>query len=765
MNKIVRFLCALTICTTIFESKNAHAQLLPVNQLEQDACHALPICGNFTTPFSYQGIGLVNDLPSSPCAAWFSPCGEENSVWLKVTVYAPGSIVFSINPLNVLDDYDFSVIDITNSSCNTFTTTDVVRCNYNANTPGSNINGVIGLNSTSTVPYVIGGTVGQSYCQQIDAYAGDVFLIMINNWSASGTSAGFTLDFGGSTAGFLAPPPSQFLQILPYCDLSNTITIELTDNVLCSSIASNGSDFSLSPSGTVISAQGLNCTGAMGYTKKIKLNFAGTLPNGDYTVHARTGTDGNTLLNLCDVPLELPDSLNFHVGLDPIAIISLDSPACQHLRLNLNTPAACNTIAADGTDFIVTGPSNVIVASATGYNCTVPGAFTSTIELTLSQPIAVDGLYKIRAAIGSDGNTVQDSCGRILPPFTEVPFVVNSFNGLLKALPDTTICNPGSDITLYGINNGPAPSGGFNYLWIPSTGVQNPTSLTTTLTVPSMRNYFILQTVDANGCYLRDSAKILVKPLIASLTPPSSSVCIDDPLPLHASGGSHYNWYDNPTLTGTPATIDCNTCPDPKVLPPVGVTDYYVVVTSDAGCRDTLKTTVTVNPRPVIEAYPADTTIKYGSSLTLYAFGGTFYTWYPVNTLNDSYSSNPIATPKETTNYVVIGANEYGCMASDTSIVRIDFRDNVMIPNAFSPNGDGLNDVFKIENLKFQKLLEFRIFDRWGGQVFETTNPSKGWDGTKDGKQVNTGTYYYIIKLGYADDYTETFKGDITLIH
>jgi gliding motility-associated-like protein len=81
-----------------------------------------------------------------------------------------------------------------------------------------------------------------------------------------------------------------------------------------------------------------------------------------------------------------------------------------------------------------------------------------------------------------------------------------------------------------------------------------------------------------------------------------------------------------------------------------------------------------------------------------------------------------------------------------------------------APNGDGLNDVFGVANFKFQKLLEFRVFDRWGKQIFETTNPAKGWDGTIDGKAANGDVYYYYIRLGYGDDYIETFKGDVTLI-
>jgi gliding motility-associated-like protein len=756
-------LLSLLICFVALAQFRAQAQLLPPNQPEQNACQALMLCGNtFTSPYGYQGIGTVSDLTNTPCSG-----GEGNSMWLRLEITQAGSIVFTITPIIPTDDYDFAVVDATVTGCAALSSTYAIRCNFNNNQPGSNVNGAIGLNSTSTINTVPGGTFGNSFCQQINANVGDVYLIMINNFGyytgVGGPTSGFTIDFTGSTAVFNQPAPPKFKSVQPYCDLSQEITLELSDYVLCSSIAANGSDFSLYPSGSIQSVTGVNCTGPSGYTDKIKITFNGTLPNGDYTLRAQTGSDGNTLLGLCNAPLALPDSVNFHVGQDPIAFLSIDSPACRILKINLNSPVACNSIAANGSDFVVLGPSNVTVASATGVGC-IPGGFTSSLLITLAQPIAVDGIYRVRAQVGSDGNTVIDSCGRIVPPNLEIPFVVNSFNGLLQAMPDTTICNVGSVVNLYGTNNGPAPASGFQYQWVPSTGVQNPQSMNTQLTIQDWRNYYILETVDANGCYLRDSAKILVKPFHADLNPTVAGVCDKDGIQLVASGGESYAWFNNPNLTGVPADFDCTNCPDPLVKGPLGINKYYVLVTNDVGCKDTLMAEITVNPLPDIEAFPVDTTIKYGSSITLLATGGQVYSWTPTGSLNDAYSPTPVATPRETTHYVAMGANEYGCIATDTAIVRINFRSDVLVPSAFSPNGDGLNDEFKVANIKYQKLLEFRVFDRWGNMVYEGNNPARGWDGTYKGQPAPTDVYFYTIRLGYADNYVETFTGDVTLI-
>lgn len=739
-----------------------HAQILPPNQPEQDACNALRICSTtFTSPYGYQGIGVVSDLTNTPCAG-----GEGNTMWLRIEITTPGTIVFNLAPLIPTDDYDMAVLDITNTGCSNLTTANVIRCNFNNNAPVFN-NGAIGLNTTSTINFAVAGVTGNSYLQQINANAGDVYLIMVNNFGTGpvyAPTSGFTIDFSGSTAGFTAPPPPKLAQIIPYCNLSEQVTIQLNTQVFCNSIAPDGSDFYITPSGTVASVTGINCTGASGYTNKIKVNFSSPLPNGDYSIHAKIGSDGNTLRGFCDSLLIPPDSLNFHVGLDPIAMISLDSPACQKIKINLNTPTACASIAANGTDFSITGPSAVTISAAEGANC-VTGGFTSSVILTLAAPIAVDGIYTIHSGIGSDGNTLYDSCGRVLPAGQTINFKVNSFNGLLSALPDSIVCDIGSTVNLYGINNAPSPSAGFSYHWSPTTGVLYPNTLNTPVTLNSYFNTFLLTTVDGNGCYLRDTARIDVKPFTGTLTPIKSEICIGDKIVLHAGGGVLYNWYGDAALYTTAGpTLDCQDCQEPTAEPHLGQTDYYVLIKNDRGCRDTLKTSIIVHPKPVIESFPADTTIKYGQSITLHAFGGSQYIWSPTATMAFDMTSTPRVTPVQPTAYVVMGMNEFGCMGFDTSVVNLDFTKETQLPNAFSPNGDGLNDIFKIQNIGFRKLLLFQVFDRWGNKLFDTVNPDEGWDGSYKGKSADIGTYYYIIKLGYPNDVVETYRGDVTLV-
>ncbi len=185
-----------------------NAQLLPPDRPEQDACGALTLCGNsFTTLYGYQGIGVVDDMLNTPCGA-----GEGNSMWLKLKVSGPGTIIFTITPAVISDDYDFAVINATNQDCNNLSSgpASVIRCNFNNNAPIAN-NGVVGLNNTSNLISVPSGTFNQHFLRRIDALAGQTYLIMINNFGANNVpSSGFTIDFTGSTATFENGPAPRY---------------------------------------------------------------------------------------------------------------------------------------------------------------------------------------------------------------------------------------------------------------------------------------------------------------------------------------------------------------------------------------------------------------------------------------------------------------------------------------------------------------------------------------------------------------------------
>lgn len=288
-------------------SVSAQVHELPPNQPEQDACNALLLCGNsFNTPYSYTGTGKTLDLSNCPCNG-----AEDNSVWFKVIIVSSGRIVFNITPVSPEDDYDFAVLNITNTGCSNINPQTVVRCNFNNNLPGSNVNGVIGMDTLSTITSVLSGTFGHSFLKQIDAVAGETYLVMVNNFGnyvSGGPSQGFTIDFTGSTAKFGSGPPPVLNSVAATCPNATNIFLKLNTEVLCSSIAANGSDFVTTAPVNIKSASGNNCSGNKGYTDEININFLSPVPAGNYSVSAKTGNDGNTLLSLCNNALQLPSA-------------------------------------------------------------------------------------------------------------------------------------------------------------------------------------------------------------------------------------------------------------------------------------------------------------------------------------------------------------------------------------------------------------------------------------------------------------------------
>jgi gliding motility-associated-like protein len=261
------------------------------------------------------------------------------------------------------------------------------------------------------------------------------------------------------------------------------------------------------------------------------------------------------------------------------------------------------------------------------------------------------------------------------------------------------------------------------------------------------------------------------------LGPQDSTVCLNQPAYLHASGGDAYQWYEvqGGNFNSATGSLSCTDCSDPVGLPK-STTTYAVIYSNnihqsnpandnyETGCPDTLYITLNINPLPPVRSSNRDTTIAYGKSVHLFATGASNFTWTPVGSLNDPNSPAPIASPKETTNYIVSGMDSNGCIYRDTVKVIVDYRDNLLIPSGFTPNNDGRNDVFKVINASFQRLMEFRVFNRWGQEIFTTTDITDGWDGKWKGVEQPVGNYQYLIRVAYPDGNVETYKGDINLI-
>jgi gliding motility-associated-like protein len=174
---------------------------------------------------------------------------------------------------------------------------------------------------------------------------------------------------------------------------------------------------------------------------------------------------------------------------------------------------------------------------------------------------------------------------------------------------------------------------------------------------------------------------------------------------------------------------------------------YDITINSVDGCPiDT--TIILANSNSItIDANPELSTINLGDTVALNVTGGITYTWNPSSSLTCDDCPNPVAQPSQNTIYIVTGTDTDGCSGSDTVVVNVTPlpQPNFEFPNVITPNSDGTNDVFEIQNLPAN--TEVLILNRWGNVVFSSDNYQNNWDGKDNsGKELVDGVYTYKFK-------------------
>lgn len=189
----------------------------------------------------------------------------------------------------------------------------------------------------------------------------------------------------------------------------------------------------------------------------------------------------------------------------------------------------------------------------------------------------------------------------------------------------------------------------------------------------------------------------------------------------------------------------------------LGKGEYTIFATDNLGCERSQKFSINEQTQLNVDA-GQDIGIIRGTSAQLQASGATNYVWTPATSLNNPNIANPIAKPTETTIYQVTGTNAQGCAVTDEVIVTV--VDGVIPDKVLSPNGDGVNDRWFIENILQFPNAEVVVFNRWQQIVFSTNNYQNNWEGTGANGALPDGTYYYVIKV----DEGSLFKGIVTII-
>ncbi|MEZ5016836.1 MAG: choice-of-anchor L domain-containing protein [Flavipsychrobacter sp.] len=322
---------------------------------------------------------------------------------------------------------------------------------------------------------------------------------------------------------------------------------------------------------------------------------------------------------------------------------------------------------------------------------------------------------------------------------------------IVDAGADIDICQ--HDQQLIEVNVAPKSFNNYSFFWTPANDLNSPKGKLVRLFANVSTKLKVTARTPA-GCAGSDSINVTVHPGdFGYIVSDTLALCPLDTLGLEVAGGISYTWSPNQYLSTTDGP-KVKTFPITSMLYDVNIVDAY-------GCKDTLRVPVEMSDGAVLYLGD-DVTLHPGERHQMQPEGNCVeFTWFPWVGLSSPYSATPFAQPEVDTRYVAHGITRDGCATDDT--INIFLRNTILdIPNAFNPNG--VNKELKIIKRGIATLKYFRIFNRWGEKIFETSDINKGWDGKYNGVEQPVGVYIYML-MAEADN-GEPFiqKGNITLL-
>jgi|GEM_PF-2818671 len=350
--------------------------------------------------------------------------------------------------------------------------------------------------------------------------------------------------------------------------------------------------------------------------------------------------------------------------------------------------------------------------------------------------------------------TIETSLGCV--DKDSVPIKVFVYPGI-SAGEDKVICK-GDEVKL-------SASGAAYYDWSPKRTMADPASATPTVK-PLTDTWYSVIGYDTIACVSSDSVLVRVVENFEVAAGPDSTICLGNGLELYAqvsnihSGKFEYTWMPDLYLTiKDDGTVWAQ--PEEDIA--------YSVNIRNGSCKEvTYPIFIGVAVPPGVTA-AFDETIVKGQSARIVAESDqrVTYQWSPPDNISCLNCPNPEVRPEVSTVYKVVGTNEYGCQGIDS--VQIEVLDlcsgrHLAVPNTFTPNGDGLHDIFRVPSSDFIFLKWMRIYNRFGEKIFETIDNEKGWDGNFNNEPVNAGVYVYYIETECVDGQKSMIKGNVTLL-
>ncbi len=305
---------------------------------------------------------------------------------------------------------------------------------------------------------------------------------------------------------------------------------------------------------------------------------------------------------------------------------------------------------------------------------------------------------------------------------------------------------------------------GYTFLW------DDPDTTAGQLVENLAAGNYTVSVTDVNGCLVTSSIEVTEpQDPLSAVIDPINIACFGEEngqILVEGSGGTSPYTYsvDNDYYNGS------------NIIIGLASGDYTVYVKDSRGCIYTDQVNVAASPEFLIDAGP-DQTIEFGDSVSIDVqstiSGDHIWEWTsesPLESLSCLDCPNPVSIPTFDITYFVEAITANGCIAEDEITIRVDKVQRVFVANAFTPNGDGSNDWFFVQGGKgTDRVLNFKVFDRWGEQVFEAIDvplnqPDAGWNGTLNGKDMNPGVFAWFAEIRFDDGSVELYKGNVTLI-
>ncbi len=427
--------------------------------------------------------------------------------------------------------------------------------------------------------------------------------------------------------------------------------------------------------------------------------------------------------------------------------------ACNSTTVVTITVPALVSLSTTATSSVIclNGAGTSLTASGASTYTWLPGA-TSTPTLFVNPPSTTN--YTV---VG------QSAEGCYAIPAIQTVSVSAPINPTITAT-SPTVCLTNT------ISMSASPSGaGLSYTWAPTTAISGGTNGSGIAALPPSTATVIYTVVVSNGvCVGTNTLSLQVKTAPSAnnfITLNNDTICVGGCVTFSATTkGSQpltYEWYYESGVGTSSVGVHPEAC--------YGSAGSFSVmlITSNACGIDTIVKSNYINvfDYPNLTAY-GDTSINIGETAQVFATGGLVYYWSP--DVNGSIAcvtcSATAVSPTVTTDYIVVSYNSSYCKVQDTVTVIVDVNcGDFFIPNAFSPNDDGLNDVINVHG-RCIETFNLQIFDRWGEKVFETSSITDGWDGTYRGQKMNTGVFIYKADGVSIDGQSFNMKGNITLI-